>query len=63
MAAFPGSPAHTRLRRKLNAGFSPAVMQQLRPRIESIGERLFEELSATPDPDLIRDIAHRLPYS
>jgi cytochrome P450 len=36
-------------------------MQQLRARIEYVSERLLEELSATPDPDLIRDFAHRLP--
>jgi cytochrome P450 len=55
------APAHTRLRRKLNAGFSPAVLQRLRPRIEHAADRLLEEISAAPDPDLIRDFAHRLP--
>ncbi len=52
---------HTRLRRVMNAGFKPDVMQNMAPRIAEIVDQLLARLEALPEVDLIRDFARQLP--
>jgi len=58
---FLDSPEHARLRRKLNAGFSPSAIQSLRPRVEEIAQDLMGEFGDATDVDLMRSFAHPLP--
>ena len=55
------APVHPRRRKLMNAGFTPAVMERLRPRIDAIVRRLLEALEVAAEPDLIRDLAYPLP--
>lgn len=52
---------HTRLRRVMNAGFKPDVMQNMAPRITTIVDQLLARLDTLPEVDLIRDFARQLP--
>jgi len=56
---------HTRLRRVMNAGFKPDVMQNMAPRIAQIVDQLLADidarLQARAEIDLIRDFARQLP--
>lgn len=54
-------PVHSRRRKAMNAGFTPAVMERLRPRVEAVVDRLLSKLARTEAPDLIRDLAYPLP--
>lgn len=58
-------PEHTRLRHLLNPYFSPASLQQLRPRIEKIVDALIDRLQAQVQAqgkfDAIADFAYPLP--
>jgi cytochrome P450 len=54
-------PAHTRLRRKIVRSFTPRTVQALRPRVESLVNRLLDEYVATGGGDLVDRIALRLP--
>jgi hypothetical protein len=55
------APSHTSLRKALNRGFSPAVMEPLRPRIEQEVHRMLETVGSMPEIDVVRDLAYPLP--
>ncbi len=58
---FIDAPEHTRLRKLMNKGFSPAIVESLRPQIERIVDRMLERLVHTSEADLMRAIAYPLP--
>jgi cytochrome P450 len=58
---FIDAPEHSRLRKLMNKGFSPAVMELLRPQIEAIVDRMLEPLRHASEAELMHEIAHPLP--
>lgn len=58
---FLDAPEHTRLRKLMNKGFSPAVVDALRPQIEAIVHRMLEPLRHKSEADLMKELAHPLP--
>jgi hypothetical protein len=58
---FFDAPEHTRLRKLMNKGFSPAVAESLRPQIEAIVDRMLEPLGHASEADILKEIAHPLP--
>jgi pimeloyl-[acyl-carrier protein] synthase len=54
-------PDHTRLRNLVNKAFTPRMVEQLRPRIESISANLVERLAERPEADLVAELAYPLP--
>jgi cytochrome P450 len=58
---FMDPPEHTRLRKLLNKGFSPAAVEGLRPQVEAIVNQMLETLPRGSEVDLMRDFANALP--
>ena len=58
---FIDPPEHSRLRKLMNKGFSPAVAEGLRPQIVAIVDRMLETIRRASEADLVRDIAYPLP--
>lgn len=58
---FIDAPEHTRLRKLMNKGFSPAVAESLRPRIEAIVDRMLDPLARSSEADLLRELAYPMP--
>jgi len=58
---FMDAPEHTRLRKLLNKGFSPAVVEALRTHIESIVEGMLNHLQPGSEVDLMREFANPMP--
>jgi cytochrome P450 len=58
---FRDAPPHTRLRKLMNKGFSPAVVESLRPRVESMVDRMLDALPSDSEVDLLGQVAHPLP--
>ncbi|WP_211471053.1 cytochrome P450 [Collimonas humicola] len=67
---FVDAPQHTRLRQVMNAGFKPAALQELAPQIQTIVDRLLDQVlakaAAAPSGqfaqfDFMRDFARPLP--
>ncbi|HYL63596.1 MAG TPA: cytochrome P450 [Candidatus Methylomirabilis sp.] len=58
---FLDAPEHTRLRKLMNKGFSPQVVDSLRPQVEAIVDRMLEPLRHAFEADLMREIVHPLP--
>jgi cytochrome P450 len=58
---FIDAPEHSRLRKLMNKGFSPAVVESLRPQIEAIVDRMLEPLRHASEAELMHEIAHPLP--
>lgn len=58
---FMDAPEHSRLRKLMNKGFSPAVAESLRPQIEAIVDRMLEPLRHASEAELMHEIAHPLP--
>ena len=58
---FIDAPEHSRLRKLMNKGFSPAVAESLRPQIEAIVDRMLEPLRHASEAELLHEIAHPLP--
>jgi cytochrome P450 len=58
---FMDPPEHTRLRKLLNKGFSPAAVEGLRPRVEKIVDQMLTPLRHGSEVDLMREFAHPLP--
>lgn len=56
-------PKHTRLRKLMNKGFSPAVVEGLRRQVESVVDEMLngEALESATQVDLISQFAHPLP--
>src|SRR5215469_1447548 len=58
---FYDAPEHTRLRKLMNKGFSPAAIESLRPQVEKVVERLLLPLRRNRQIDLLPQFAHPLP--
>jgi cytochrome P450 len=58
---FMDPPEHTRLRKLLNKGFSPAAMEGLRPRVEGIVDLMLNRLQPGSDIDLMSAFANLIP--
>jgi len=59
-------PDHTRLRRLVQAAFSPGRIEELRPRIHAVVDELLDDIAAQgPDArvDLVRAFAFPLPFT
>ena len=55
------APAHPALRKLLNPAFSPARVELLRSRVETLVTQLLDKMEEAPAPDIIRDLAYPLP--
>ena len=60
---FMDPPEHTRLRKLLNKGFSPAAIEALRPQVESLVQRLLKPLKPGREVDLLSEFAYPMPVS
>lgn len=58
---FLDAPDHTRIRKVLNAGFRPEVIQKLVPHIEQIVTDLLDQAQAGDSFDFIEQVARPLP--
>ncbi len=58
---FMDPPEHTRLRKLLNKGFSPAAVESLRPRAEALVHEMLEPFRAGMEVDLMREFANPMP--
>lgn len=58
---FMDPPEHTRLRKLLNKGFSPSVVDSLRPQVEDIVDRMLKPLERGSEVELMRQLANPLP--
>lgn len=54
-------PEHTRLRRTIANVFTPAMLEELRPRVQTIVDEQLDGVSADGGMDVIRDLAFPLP--
>lgn len=54
-------PDHTRLRALVNRAFTPRVVEQLRPRVQTLVDDLLDAAEERGDIDLVRDVAFPLP--
>lgn len=60
---FMDAPEHSRLRKLMNKGFSPAAIELLRPQVEAIVDRMLNLMGNNSEVDLMPAIAHPLPVS
>jgi hypothetical protein len=58
---FMDPPEHTRLRKLLNKGFSPAAIEGLRPKVEAIVDRMLKPLKHGSEVELMREFATPCP--
>lgn len=58
---FMDPPEHTRLRKLLNKGLSPAAVENLRPQAEAIVARMLDRLKPGSEVELMSEFAHRIP--
>ena len=58
---FMDPPEHTRLRKLLNKGFSPAAIEALRPQVEAIVDGMLKSLQHGSEVDLMREFANPMP--
>lgn len=58
---FMDPPEHTRLRKLLNKGFSPAAVDGLRPQAEAIVQRMLDRLQGKSEFDLMSEFANPMP--
>jgi cytochrome P450 len=58
---FMDPPEHTRLRKLLNKGFSPAAIEGLRPQVEAIVDRMLTPLKHGAEVELMREFANPMP--
>jgi len=58
---FMDPPEHTRLRKLLNKGFSPAAIEGLRPQVEAIVDQMLKPLQRGSEVELMREFANPLP--
>lgn len=58
---FQDAPAHRRVRLALHTSLSPRVIEQLRPRVQSIADGLIDAARGCGEMDLVGDFAFRLP--
>jgi cytochrome P450 len=55
------APRHAELRKLLNRGFTPAVVENLRHKVDAIIDVLLDEMQNAGTVDLIKDFAYPLP--
>ncbi|MFJ3925289.1 cytochrome P450 [Streptomyces sp. NPDC090022] len=60
---FSDPPRHTRLRRVLRGGFTPRRVEEMRPRVTEITERLLRECRTDEPVDLMSAFAFPLPIA
>jgi hypothetical protein len=60
---FMDPPEHTRLRKLLNKGFSPAAIEGLRPQVEGIVNHMLDRLRPGSEVDIMREFANPMPVS
>jgi cytochrome P450 len=58
---FMDPPEHTRLRKLLNKGFSPAAVEGLRPQVEAIVDQMLKPLQHGSEVELMREFANPMP--
>jgi cytochrome P450 len=58
---FMDPPEHTRLRKLLNKGFSPAAIEALRPQVEAIVDRMLNQLQHGSEIELMGEFANPIP--
>ncbi|HEX5425948.1 MAG TPA: cytochrome P450 [Candidatus Acidoferrales bacterium] len=58
---FMDAPEHTRLRKLLNKGFAPGVIEALRPQVEAIVDRMLSQLRPGSETELAGEFANPLP--
>jgi cytochrome P450 len=58
---FLDSPQHSRLRRLMNQGFKPGILQAMRPRIQRAVDALLERVQEAGQMDFMLNFAHPLP--
>jgi cytochrome P450 len=58
---FMDPPEHTRLRKLLNKGFSPAAIEGLRPQVEDIVDRMLKPLQHGSEVELMQEFANPMP--
>jgi cytochrome P450 len=58
---FTDPPKHVRMRKLAAKVFSPALAEQLRPRIEALVDSLLDEIGASAGTDLVSDLAFPVP--
>jgi cytochrome P450 len=58
---FMDPPEHTRLRKLLNKGFSPAAVEGLRPQVEAIVDRMLEPVKHGKEFELMQNFANPMP--
>lgn len=58
---FMDPPEHTRLRKLLNKGFSPAAVEGLRPQVEAIVDRMLEPVKHGTEFELMQNFANPMP--
>jgi cytochrome P450 len=58
---FMDPPEHTRLRKLLNKGFSPAAIEALRPQVEAMVDRMLQPMKPGSEVDLMREFANPMP--
>jgi len=58
---FMDPPEHTRLRKLLNKGFSPAAIEALRTQVEALVDRMLGPLKPGMEADLLREFANPMP--
>lgn len=56
-------PDHTRMRRLVQAGFSPRMLEPLRPRIQQIVDGLLDRIESAGQLDVIADLSYPLPIT
>ncbi len=58
---FMDPPEHTRLRKLLNKGFSPAAIEGLRPQVEAMVDQMLKPLKHGSEVELLREFANPMP--
>ena len=58
---FMDAPEHSRLRKLMNQGFSPAAIELLRPQVNAIVDRVIDSIGNASEIDIMSTIAHPLP--
>jgi cytochrome P450 len=58
---FMDPPEHTRLRKLLNKGFSPAAIEGLRPQVEAVVDQMLKPLKHGSEVELMREFANVMP--
>jgi cytochrome P450 len=58
---FMDPPEHTRLRKLLNKGFSPAAIEGLRPTVEAVVDEMLARHQPKAEIDLLREFANPMP--